>query len=80
MEKDRHCTFCGVAFAAGAAYPRTCAQCNNITYKNPIPVAVLLLPVDDGVLGIKRGIEPKKGMIALMDSLLAPASRAGVGR
>ena len=65
MEKDRHCSHCGVAFAAGTAYPRTCAACKNITYKNPIPVAVLLLPVDDGLLGIKRGIEPKKGMIAL---------------
>jgi ADP-ribose pyrophosphatase YjhB (NUDIX family) len=67
MEKDRHCSHCGVAFAQadGAAYPRTCASCKNVTYKNPIPVAVLLLPVDDGLLGIKRGIEPKKGMLAL---------------
>jgi ADP-ribose pyrophosphatase YjhB (NUDIX family) len=67
MEKDRHCSHCGVAFALsqGAAYPRTCASCKNVTYKNPIPVAVLLLPVDDGLLGIKRGIEPKRGMIAL---------------
>ena len=65
MEKDRHCSYCGVAFAAGAQFPRTCAQCTSITYRNPIPVAVLLLPVDDGLLGIKRGIEPKKGMIAL---------------
>ena len=65
MEKDRHCGHCGVAFATGVAYPRTCTGCGNITYKNPIPVAVLLLPVDDGLLGIKRGIEPKKGMIAL---------------
>ena len=65
MEKDRHCSHCGVAFAAGAGFPKTCAQCTNITYRNPIPVAVLLLPVDDGLLGIKRGIEPKKGMIAL---------------
>jgi ADP-ribose pyrophosphatase YjhB (NUDIX family) len=65
MEKDRHCSHCGVAFAAGAGWPRTCGGCGNISYKNPIPVAVLLLPVDDGVLGIKRGIEPKTGMIAL---------------
>lgn len=65
MEKDRHCSYCGVAFVAGSGYPRTCTGCNSITYKNPIPVAVLLLPVDDGLLGIKRGIEPKKGMIAL---------------
>jgi len=65
MEKDRHCSYCGVAFATAATFPKTCASCTNITYRNPIPVAVLLLPVDDGLLGIRRGIEPKKGKIAL---------------
>jgi ADP-ribose pyrophosphatase YjhB (NUDIX family) len=65
MEKDRHCSYCGAVFASGVAFPRTCASCTNITYRNPIPVAVLLLPVDDGLLGIRRGIEPKKGSIAL---------------
>lgn len=65
MEKDRHCSYCGTAFASGAAFPRSCASCTNITYKNPTPVAVLLLPVDDGLLGVERGIEPKKGMVAL---------------
>src|SRR5688500_15582799 len=65
MQKDRHCSHSGGAFATGSAYPRTCESCKNVTYKNPIPVAVLLLPVDDGLLGIKRGIEPKEGMLAL---------------
>lgn len=65
MEKDRHCSYCGVAFAAGTSFPRTCAGCSAITYRNPIPVAVLLLPVDDGLLGIRRGIEPKRGELAL---------------
>ncbi len=65
MEKDRHCSYCGVAFAADAVFPRTCAGCGSITYRNPIPVAVLLLPVDDGLLGIRRGIEPRKGQLAL---------------
>lgn len=65
MEKDRFCSYCGVAFESGAAFPRTCTGCKNVTYRNPTPVAVLLLPVDDGILGIRRGIEPKKGMIAL---------------
>ena len=65
MEKDRHCSYCGVAFAAGLAFPRTCAGCGSITYRNPTPVAVLLVPVDDGLLGIRRGIEPRKGELAL---------------
>lgn len=65
MEKDRHCSYCGAAFAAGLAFPRTCAACSAVTYRNPIPVAVLLLPVDDGLLGIRRGIEPRKGSLAL---------------
>lgn len=64
MERDRHCSYCGTAFAV-VPFPRTCASCKQITYRNPIPVAVLLLPVDDGLLGIRRGIEPKRGEIAL---------------
>jgi ADP-ribose pyrophosphatase YjhB (NUDIX family) len=64
-EKNAHCSFCGQAFQAGAKFPRTCASCTKITYVNPIPVAVLVLPVDDGVMTIRRGIEPRKGQLAL---------------
>jgi ADP-ribose pyrophosphatase YjhB (NUDIX family) len=32
---------------------------------NPVPVAVLLLPVDGGLLCIRRAIEPGKGRLAL---------------
>ncbi len=34
-------------------------------FKNPVPVAVCLLPVDKKLIGIRRGIEPRKGFIAL---------------
>ena len=34
-------------------------------FKNPVPVAVCLLPVDEKLVGIRRGIEPRKGYIAL---------------
>ena len=34
-------------------------------FKNPVPVAVCLLPVDGKLLGIRRGIEPRKGFVAL---------------
>lgn len=36
-----------------------------MTFQNPIPVAVVLVPVDDGVLVVRRNIEPQKGMLAL---------------
>lgn len=42
-----------------------CVACGNISYRNPTPVAVILLPVDDGLLAIRRGIEPARGELAL---------------
>ena len=63
-EKDAHCGYCGRAFAAGQAWPRVCAGCGEVTYRNPLPVAVLLVPVGDGLLLVRRGIEPGKGRLA----------------
>jgi ADP-ribose pyrophosphatase YjhB (NUDIX family) len=64
-DKNAHCSYCGHAFDTGARYPRSCGGCAKITYLNPLPVAVLVLPVDDGILTIRRGIEPRKGQLAL---------------
>ncbi|MEW6126600.1 MAG: NUDIX domain-containing protein [Acidobacteriota bacterium] len=63
--KNAHCSYCGAAFDSGQNFPRRCSNCQNITYINPLPVAVLLLPVDDGLLMIRRNIEPQKGKLAL---------------
>jgi ADP-ribose pyrophosphatase YjhB (NUDIX family) len=67
--RDAHCTFCGAAFAAviveARRWPRTCEGCGNISYKNPLPVALVLLPVDDGLLVIRRGIPPEVGKLAV---------------
>jgi ADP-ribose pyrophosphatase YjhB (NUDIX family) len=63
--RHSHCGFCGTRFAEGLAFPRTCGSCANITYVNPLPVAVLLLPVDGGLLVVRRGIEPRRGQLAL---------------
>jgi 8-oxo-dGTP pyrophosphatase MutT (NUDIX family) len=46
-----------------------CCGCGNIKYYNPIPVVVALVKVIDEngkrcLLGVRRGIEPKKGFIA----------------
>lgn len=68
---ERHCAYCGSAFAQTEGWPRTCAACAQTTWKNPLPVAVLLVPVrraesaHTGLLAIRRGIEPFSGQLAL---------------
>jgi ADP-ribose pyrophosphatase YjhB (NUDIX family) len=63
--KNSHCSFCGKRFDANQRWPRVCAACGNTTFLNPLPVAVILLPVDDGVLLVRRNIEPQIGQLAL---------------
>ncbi|MCB0084730.1 MAG: NUDIX domain-containing protein [Caldilineaceae bacterium] len=36
-----------------------------MTFRNPLPVAVVLQPVDGGVLTVRRTIEPRSGWLAL---------------
>ncbi len=61
-QKNSHCSYCGTPFAADAPYPRRCAQCSNTTYSNPLPVSVVLLPIDPGgLLLVKRIQEPAAG-------------------
>ena len=62
--KYSHCSFCGTRFEL-TKWPRTCLACRNITYRNPVPVVVVMLRVDGGVLGIRRDIAPKRGELAL---------------
>jgi len=64
-KKNSHCSFCGTKFPDGFHFPFTCANCSQITYSNPIPVTVLLVPVEKGILVVRRGIEPAKGQLAL---------------
>ncbi len=72
--KDSHCTFCGTPFPeAGAGWPRTCEVCGSTSYKNPLPVAVVLVPVDGGLLLVRRSIPPRSGSLAL------PGGFIGVG-
>lgn len=60
-----HCSWCGASWKPDAAWPRTCASCSKTSWRNPLPVAVLVVPVDGGVLCIRRGIEPHIGALAL---------------
>lgn len=59
------CSFCGVAFMPNQNWPRLCGACGSTTYRNPLPVSVVLLPVDDGLLTVRRAIEPRLGQLAL---------------
>lgn len=63
-DKHRHCGYCGAAYDA-LDWPRLCAACGQTTWRNPAPVAVLVVPVDDGVVVIRRGIPPQLGKLAL---------------
>ena len=65
LKKNSYCSYCGHPFNEGQLWPRECLSCKNITYQNPIPVSVVLFPVDNGLLLIRRNIEPRKGMLAL---------------
>ncbi len=59
------CSYCGAPFLPDQAWPRTCPACGNITYRNPLPVAVCLVPVNRGVVLIRRAIHPGFGGLAL---------------
>ncbi len=62
--KDTFCSYCGTKYKK-ETWPRICSKCDNTTWRNPIPVSVALVPIADGLLGVRRGIEPKKGQLAL---------------
>jgi ADP-ribose pyrophosphatase YjhB (NUDIX family) len=62
---NTHCSSCGTAFTPDQPWPRACAHCGQTSYRNPLPVAVMLLPVNDGLLVLRRTIEPHIGGLAL---------------
>lgn len=67
--KDSHCSSCGAPYDVVTAWPRTCPACGGTAYRNPLPVAVALLPVSSplgtGLVVVTRTIEPQRGGIAL---------------
>jgi len=64
--KDSFCSTCGTAYADTATWPRVCGACGDIKYRNPIPVAVAVIPVTEGgVVLIRRSIAPCIGELAL---------------
>lgn len=71
--KHSHCSYCGAAYAEGQPWPRRCATCDQVSYLNPLPVSVVLVPVDAGLLVVRRAIPPRQGQLAL------PGGFIGVG-
>lgn len=65
LRKNAFCSYCGQQFFVDLPWPRTCGNCQQITYLNPLPVAVVLFPVDGGLLCIRRAIEPAIGELGL---------------
>jgi 8-oxo-dGTP pyrophosphatase MutT (NUDIX family) len=68
--QNSHCSYCGTAFDSGSPWPRTCGGCGETTWVNPLPVALVLMPIigEDGrtgLLTVRRGIEPQRGEIGL---------------
>lgn len=57
-DPHRHCGTCGGPFA-DLTWPRACAACGATTWRNPTPVAVLVVPVlGGGVVLIRRRLAP----------------------
>lgn len=66
---DSRCSSCGETWPqATAPWPRECAWCSTTTWKNPVPVAVVIAPILGPVprlLAVRRAIEPAVGKLAL---------------
>ena len=71
-----HCSYCGGAYLPDQPWPRVCPQCGETTWRNPLPVAVLLLPVryddggHDGVVLTRRAIQPAWGELCFPGGFL----------
>lgn len=74
MARDAYCSSCGSAHVVRDRYPRACASCGFTVWSNPIPVILVLLPVDTGdrtgLLVIRRAIEPRRGLLGLVGGFL----------
>lgn len=70
VNAHRHCHYCGSQYPQVESFPRTCPACGRQVWSNPLPVAVVAVRAEGGVLIIKRGIEPAKGKWALPGGFL----------
>jgi len=59
------CHFCGTKYTQTENYPRQCTFCGKEVWRNTTPVAVVLIPIANGLLAIRRNVEPHIGSLAL---------------
>lgn len=61
----KYCSQCAAEMGDQAGWPQKCPGCSRLFFKNPTPVAVVVVPVDGGVLAVRRAIPPQVGHLAL---------------
>lgn len=64
MNKDTYCSYCGKEFHSNT-YPKTCLKCGKETYSPAPAVAIGLIPINGGLLHVRRNIPPAIGQWAL---------------
>lgn len=77
MKPHTFCSYCGVPYE-NEVWPRVCAHCKNTTWKNPLPVIVLIVPTSfkdaepgrvdtygNQLVTVRRAIKPSLGQICL---------------
>ncbi len=57
----RYCPRCGAGLGKDAEGLSACGNCSFIHYDNPTPVVACIIPQDEGVVLVKRGVEPFAG-------------------
>ena len=69
----KNCHRCGHRYEV-LEWPRKCAECDEMTWRNPTPVVVIVVPVrmqsTMSMLVERRGIEPGKGELALVSGYM----------
>lgn len=75
LQPHSFCSFCGERFAPQVGWPRPCANCGGVTYRNPLPVGVLIQPIEmsaggQAVVLVRRAIQPQSGRLALPGGFL----------
>lgn len=61
----KYCSNCGEEMPPAENWPRQCSSCSRTHFKNPIPVSVVLIPTDRGILTVRRAVGPGVGELAL---------------
>lgn len=52
--KNSHCSYCGNQYVKGTIFPKQCGACQCITYSNPLPVVVVMIPVREEFFAVAQ--------------------------